>query len=113
LSSESHRVGRKIDCGCIVWLSALGRIIGRLCAEGLKQHSVSVKIKELLLAAGKSTHVDDLPSVDAHSLGGWTVGDRREDKVSVVFKTNVPAIEEMINAWRQHLWMHAARRSSR
>ena len=60
-----------------------------------------MKIEELLLAAGESSHVDNLRGVDAHSLEGWTVSDRRDDELSVVFEANEPTIEEMINARRQ------------
>ena len=44
------------------------------------QNGVSVKIEELLLAAGKSTHVHNLLGVDAHSLERWAVGDRGDDE---------------------------------
>jgi hypothetical protein len=59
-----------------------------------------VKVEELLLAAGEPTHVNNLHSIDTHSLERRTVSDRRDDELSAVFEANEPAIEEMINARR-------------
>jgi len=36
--------------------------------DGLQQHTVPMKIQEMLLAAGKSSHVDDLCGIDSHAL---------------------------------------------
>jgi hypothetical protein len=59
-----------------------------------------VKLEELLLTAGEPTHVNNLHSVDTHSLKRRTMSDRRDDELSPVFEADEPAIEEMINARR-------------
>ena len=60
-----------------------------------------MKIKKLLLPAAKAPHVNNLIGIDTHALEGWAVGDWRYDETPHVFETNEPAIEEMIDAWRQ------------
>jgi hypothetical protein len=60
-----------------------------------------VKVQELLLAAGESSHVDNACGIDAHSLKGGAMSNRREYELSVVLEADKSAIEEMINAWRQ------------
>ena len=72
-----------------------------LTTERLKQYGVPVKVQELLLAAGEPAHIDGLCGVDAHSLKGGTMRNRRDDEPAVVFEANEAAIEEMIDARRQ------------
>jgi hypothetical protein len=60
-----------------------------------------VKIQELLLAAGEPSDIDNVCGVDAHSLKGWAVSDRRDYELTVVFEADEPAIEKVINARRQ------------
>ena len=69
--------------------------------DRLKQHGVPVKVQELLLAAGESSHIDDFAGLDAHSLERWPVSDRRDYELSVVLEAYEAAVEEMINAGRQ------------
>jgi hypothetical protein len=59
-----------------------------------------VKVEELLLAAGESTHIDRGGRVDAHSLEGGHVSDRRDYELAVVLEADEATIEEMIDAWR-------------
>ena len=65
-----------------------------LIANSLEQHSIPMKIQELLLAAGEPSHIDSLCGVDAHSLEGWVVSDR----IAVVLEANEPAIEGQCSA---------------
>ena|SRR6516225_2090735 len=43
---------------------------GALCTYRLQQDGVSMKIEELLLAAGEGAHVNNLLGIDAHSFEG-------------------------------------------
>jgi hypothetical protein len=72
-----------------------------LIANSLEQHTVPMKVQELLLAAGEPSHIDNLCGVDAHSLERWAVSYRRDYERAIVLEANEPAIEEMINARRQ------------
>ena len=72
-----------------------------LIANSLEQHSIPMKIQELLLAAGEPSHIDNLCGIDAHSLEGGAMSGRRDYEFAVVLEANETAIEEMINARRQ------------
>jgi hypothetical protein len=76
-----------------------GHRASMLSANSLKQNGVPVKVQELLLSAGEPSHINNLCGVYAHSLERETMSDRRD--YELVLESNEPAIEEMINAWRQ------------
>ena len=69
-----------------------------LSANGLKKDGVSVKVEELLLAAGEPSDINNPRGVDAHSLERGMMSDRRDYELSVVLEANEPTIEEVINA---------------
>ena len=72
-----------------------------LSANGLKKDGVSVKVEELLLAAGEPSDINNPRGVDAHSLERGMMSDRRDYEPAIVFEADEPAIEKMINMWRQ------------
>jgi hypothetical protein len=55
----------------------------------------------MLLAAGEPSHINNAPNIDAHSLEGGTMGNRRDYELTIVLEADKPAIEEVINARRQ------------
>ena len=69
-----------------------------LSAGRLEQHGTPMEIKELFLAAGEPSHIDNFHGVDAHPLERRTVSDRRDYELSVVLEADEPAIKEMIDA---------------
>src|SRR5215813_1125563 len=86
----------------LVGLGSLEDMLGRaLGSDGLQQHTVPMKIHELLLAAGEPSHVDDLCDVDSHALQRQPVGNWRDYESSGVLKADESAVEEMINARRK------------
>jgi hypothetical protein len=66
-----------------------------------EKDSVPVKIEELFLAAGETSDIGNVCSVDAHSLERWAVGYWRNYEVSIVLKADETAIEKMIDAGRE------------
>ena len=72
------------------------------------QNIVAVIIEKLPLAVGEGSHLGPMIDLNAHPLKGCSVGDRREDELTVPFERDEVLVEQVVNCRRKQQSVLAA-----